>query len=175
MSSEKKDFSPKALLEKVVSAARVRRKGEAADSHAIANSFVNLLESAGARILDVGKGNANYFLAEISGFPIAMSIFASQKQWWEKPSQGFRNMIKERGCKWGVVLFDLKDKKMLWISGDFFDEHLLQGREKINFPDIAQAERSGYAIKVSRIEDFLELLARPIPRPEVTRLIKRSK
>ncbi|HNP64829.1 MAG TPA: hypothetical protein PKH39_12910 [Woeseiaceae bacterium] len=175
MSPERVDFSPKTLLEIVTRAARVKRRDAAANSHAIANSFVSSLESAGAQILDVGRGNANYFLAEIAGLPIALSIFASQEQWWEKPSQGFRNLVKEKKCKWGVLLFDLKDKKALWIDGEFFDRHVLKGREKINFPDVAQAERAGYAIRVLTIEELVNLLSKPIPRLGVPRLIRKSR
>ena len=123
-----------------------------------------ILREAGARILDEGKGNANYFVLEIDGKTVAVSPFGSQEEWWENPSEGFRSMAKRRGCDWGVVLFLLSEHEGLWIEESDFDSTVLKGKEKVNSGDVRQARRKGLARAFSKATDFLHLVKTPVAR-----------
>jgi hypothetical protein len=123
-----------------------------------------MLREAGGRILDEGKGNANYFALEVDGKTVAVSPFGSQEEWWEKPSEGFRSMVKKRGCDWGVVLFLLSEHEGLWIEGSDFDATVLKGKEKVNSGDVRQARRKGLARPFSTASDFLHLVKTRVHR-----------
>ena len=149
-----------------VSEAVRRGRGEKREiSHTLAQGFRMTLEREGAEILWKGKGNANYFIAGIEGVSIGISPFGSHEEWWEKPSDGFREEVKKRGCRWGVVLFMLPKKEGLWIEGADFDERVLRGREKVNSSEVRQARRARIANSFSDSRRFIDLIKNPPKKP----------
>lgn len=129
-------------------------------SHALANGFLHTLlpwTSSHKKF----SGNANYFCVEIDDIPLAVTPFGSHFGWWEKPSQGFREMITRKGCRWGVVLFNLPKSDGWWIEGSDFDERVLKGRKKVNLSEVYQAQKEGIAKPFSESEEFIELIRNP--------------
>lgn len=150
------------------------RRRKTSISHELAHKFMVMLKEAGGRILDEGKGNANYFILEVDGKTVGVSPFGSQEEWWEKPSEGFRSMVKRRGCDWGVVLFLLSEHEGLWIEGSDFDTTVLKGKEKVNSGDVQQARRKGLARPFSNTIDFLRLMKTPVTRSGKPFLVRKS-
>ena len=148
-------------------------------SHSLAKEFSEKLVSKGARLLKTGPKNSNYFCAEISGTTWGISPFASLEGWWDSPSKGFRRTVKELGCRWGVVFFDLRsekksDRKGFWVEGNVLDEKILKGGPNVNFPGISKAEREDYAHSFYGLAEFIDLLKRETERkPKV--FLRKSK
>jgi len=115
----------------------------------------------GVRILETGKGNANYFFMEVDRNTWGISPFASHEEWWEKPSDGFRSAIKARSCKWGVVLFVLPKREGVWIPGNDFDAHVLKDKKKVNAPDVNIARHKGIARIFHEPDEFLSFVREP--------------
>ena len=163
------------ILAELSVAARRERTNKRWLSHALAKSFMDSLESEGARILDPTTGNANYFCAEIGKVPVAISPFGSHEGFWEKVSAGFRSLKEKRGCRWGVVLFVLPKEKGLWIEGDDYDAHVLQEREKVHLIEVARAEKSGKAHPFHDSREFIDLITKgPRLRARTILVKKRS-
>ncbi|MGQ0666653.1 MAG: hypothetical protein ACT4O4_06430 [Nitrospiraceae bacterium] len=136
------------------------RAAKRSKSHAYANSFAEALRrNSDIKIIEEGNANANYFCAEVSGTPVAISPLASHEGWWEKPSDGFAHVRKGLGCKWGVVLLALGKSEVdgFWITGPDF-ERLLGHHSKIHSDDVVRAERRGQAHRFKDFEKFVELL-----------------
>ena len=104
MSENLKTILSAIAMEKLSDRAAKRSK-----SHEYANHFAEALQKRGGiNILEEGNASTNYFCAEVDGTQVAISPLASHEGWWEKPSVGFVRMYKRRGCKWGVVLLELR-------------------------------------------------------------------
>ena len=144
-------------------------------SRALAKSFMDSLESEGAKILDTTTGSANYFCAEIGGVPVAISPFGSHEGFWEKLSAGFRDLKEKRGCRWGVVLFVLPEKRGLWIEGDDYDTYVLQERKKVHLIEVARAEKSEKAHSFHDSKEFLDLITKGPRLRARTMLVKKRR
>lgn len=143
-------------------------------SHALANGFLHTL-GPWASCREKPSGSANYFCVEIDGNILAVTPFGSHYEWWEKPSQGFREMVTRKGCRWGVVLFNLPKGEGLWIEGPDFDERVLKGRKKVNSSEVYQAQRARVANTFSTSKDFIELIKNPPKKPGDIYRIRKSK
>ena len=101
------------------------------------------------------------FCAEVGGAPVAISPLASYVGWWERPSDGFTRMRKERGCKWGVVLLALSKSKVdgFWMSGPDFEDQF-RYHTKIHLDDVETAGRRGKAYRFEDFPKFVELLSK---------------
>lgn len=162
------------LLDDIQLAAKRESRIKGNISHELAQGFVKLLKGAGAAILEIGKGNANYFVFEFEGKTIAVSPFSSHEQWWEKPSDGFRSMTRNRGCDWGVILFFVQEHEGVWIEGPEFDKTVLKGREKINSEAVKEARRRKLARTFHNAADFLRLIKTPASIPPRPFLVRRT-
>lgn len=146
-------------------------------SHSLAKEFSKKLVSKGAKLLKPGPKNSNYFCAEISGTVWGISPFASLEGWWDSPSDGFKHMVNERKCRWGVIFFDLKsakasERKGFWVEGNVFDEKVLKGGENVNLEGISRAESRGYAHSFRGEGEFIGLLEKEVDRKPKTFLRK---
>jgi len=165
------------LLDEIKEESRKEKISKREASHRLANGFMDLLCSGGAKILEVGRGNSNYFCAEINGKSVAISPFGSHEEFWEKVSDGFRTLYAKRACRWGVVLFILPEKRGVWIEGNDYDSHVLHDKEllKVNSLEVKKAERSGIAHSFADCAEFINLISQgPIIRPKAL-LIKKKK
>lgn len=165
----------RALLDAITKESREDRADKRRLSHALAKGLMEITVGEGAKLVEAGSGNANYFCADIDGTKVACSPFASHDGWWEKVSDGFRSLVKVRDCRWGVVLFNLPDKKAIWFEGNDYDLHVLRGHETVNKIDVTKAERKGIGQVFSNNEEFLRLLKEGIRRPLKTVLIRKTK
>jgi hypothetical protein len=100
-------------LKTILSAIAMERSSECAakrsKSHEYANHFADALQKrSGINILEEGNASTNNFCAEVGGAQVAISPLASHEGWREKPSVGVVRMYKRRGCKWGIVLLELR-------------------------------------------------------------------
>ena len=156
------------VLECVRTELRTEKRNKTEISHILAQGFIMTLEREGATVLEVRKGIANYFCIKVDGKSIGVSPFVSHDEWWEKPSEGFRQMVKERSCEWGVVLFLLDKRKEewegFWIEGKDFDEVVLKKRQTANSDNVRRAIRKGLARQFSDETEFLRLLKTPVRR-----------
>ena len=153
-------------LKTILSAIAMERSSDRAakrsKSHEYANHFAEALQKrSGINILKEGNASTNYFCAEVDGAQVAISPLASHEGWWEKPSVGFVRMYKRRGCKWGVVLLELRKSYVdgFWIQGPDF-ESFFGHHTKIHSDNIERAERKGVAHRFRDFEKFLELVSR---------------
>ena len=162
------------VLDHIRSEIKRERRSKARISHELAQRFLTLLKSAGARVLEVGKENANYFVLEVEGRTVAISPFSSHEEWWEKPSKGFRSIVARRSCEWGVVLFFLREKEGVWIEGSDFDASVLKGREKVNSGDVEEARRRHLARPFRDAADFLRLVTTPTPISRKSFLLRKT-
>ncbi|HNP81589.1 MAG TPA: hypothetical protein PKN47_09035 [Nitrospira sp.] len=162
------------LLDDIQLATKRESRSKASISHELAQGFMTVLRGVGATILEVGKGNANYFVFEFEGKTIAVSPFSSHEEWWEKPSEGFRCMTRNRGCDWGVVLFFVQDHEGVWIEGPEFDRTVLKGREKVNSNAVQEARRKKLARPFYRADEFLRLVRTPASIPPRPFLVRRT-
>jgi hypothetical protein len=136
-------------------------KAEKQRSHDLANGFFyTLKEEPEVKPTPGGEphGNANYFFIKIDSTTLGVAPFCSHKEFWEKPTKVFLDKVTERGCKWGVVLFELPSKEGLWIEGPDFNDKVLKGREKVNSSDVRQARRDGIAQSFFKSSEFIELV-----------------
>lgn len=162
------------LLDEIRRESRKEKADKRRLSHALANGLIEITLAGGAKLVEVGPGNANYFCAEIEGVQVVVSPFASHDGWWDKVSDGFRALVKRRGCRWGVALFNLPDKKGIWFEGEDYDLHVLRGHETVNKIDVIRAERSGTGHAFSDDEGFLRLLKEGVKKPPRTVLIRKT-
>ena len=162
------------VLDGIRSELKNERRSKARVSHELAQRFLTLLIAAGARILEVGKGNANYFVLEFEGRTIAVSPFSSHEEWWEKPSEGFRSIVARRSCEWGVVLFFLREKEGVWIQGSDFNAAVLRGRKKVNSGYVEEARRRHLARPFGEAADFLRLVTTPTPISRKSFLLRKT-
>ena len=163
------------LLAEIRRESRKNRTDKRRLSHALANGLIEIIQAKGAKLVEAGPGNANYFCVEIGGVQVAVSPFASHDGWWERVSDGFRSLGKRRGCRWGVALFNLPEKRGLWFEGKDYDLHVLRSRETVHEIDAQRAERLGIGQSFSNDEEFLRLLKEGIKKPPRTRLIRKTK
>ena len=133
-------------------------------SHALANGFLYTLRPW-VCVLYEPPGNANYFLVAVDGITLAVTPFGSHEEWWDKPSKGFREMVARKGCRWGVVLFNLPKRDGLWIEGPAFDEKVLKDREKVNSSVVREARRSRVGYVFSESSEFISLIRNPPKTP----------
>lgn len=160
------------VFARIIEEVRRGRSDQRAISHALAHGFMMTLEDEGARILWQGGGNANYFIAEIDGASVGVSPFGSHEEFWEKPSRGFCERVREIGCRWGVVLFMLPKKEGVWIEGPDFETKVLRGREKVNSSEVHQARRARIAHPFSESREFIGLIRHPPRRPGDSFLVR---
>jgi hypothetical protein len=165
----------RAILADLAVAWRKERMSKRWLSHTLAKSFVDDLEREGAKILETTTGNANYFCVEISGAPVAVSPFGSHEGFWEKLSDGFRTRKDELGCRWGVVLFVLPEKRGLWIEGNDYDAYVLRGGEKVHSFEVERAEKLGKAQPFYDSKEFFELISKGPKLRARTMLVKKPK
>lgn len=163
------------VLDKIKKELRRNKADKRRLSHDLAKSLLEIMEGEGAKLIEVGAGNANYFCAEIDGVEIAVSPFASHDGWWEKYSDGFRSLTEKRSCRWGIALFILPEKRGIWIEGKDYEAIVLRGRETVHGIDVERAERLGIGHSFSNSPEFLQLIkAGPKPRPSKLLIRRRS-
>ena len=163
------------LLDEVRRESRKDKADKRRLSHALAKGLVEITLAGGAKLVEEGTGNANYFCVEIEGIQVAASPFASHDGWWDKVSVTFRSLVKRRGCKWGVALFNLPDKKGIWFEGEDYDLHVLRGHETVNKTDVTRAAQKGVDQAFSNNEEFLRLLKEGVKRSPKPVLIRKTK
>jgi len=130
-------------------------------SHNYANCFAEALERHGIRIIEQGNGSVNYFCAEVNGSAIAISPLASHDGWWEKPSDGFVQLRKRLGCRWGIVFLAWNKSEVhgFWIEGPDFEKELGH-YTKIHGDHVERAERRGMAHRFGDLEKFVEIIVK---------------
>lgn len=175
MVADAKAIDLRALLEEIKRESRKDRADKRCLSHKLANGLIEIARAKGAKLIEAGPGNANYFCTEIDGVQIAVSPFASHDGWWERVSDGFRSLLKRRGCRWGVALFDLPEKRGLWFEGEEYDPHVLRGHETVHKIDVQRAEHKGIGQSFCNDEEFLRLLKEGFKKPPRTMLIRKTK
>jgi|CXWL01.1.fsa_nt_gi hypothetical protein len=175
MVADVKPIDLRTLLEEINRESRKNRADKRYLSHKLANGLIEITRAKGAKLIEAGPGNANYFCAEIDGVQVAVSPFASHDGWWERVSEGFRSLGERRGCRWGVALFNLPEKRGVWFEGEGYDLHVLRNHETVNKIDAERAERLGIGQSFSNNEEFLRLLKEGIKKPMRTRLIRKTK
>jgi hypothetical protein len=171
METATSDF--RTILAELAVAARKEKVTRGWLSHKLAKSFIASLESEGARIVETGTGNANYFCASIEAAFVAISPFGSHEGFWEKLSVGFRALKDRHLCRWGVVLFVLPEKRGVWIEGNDYDDYILKGREKVHLFEVSEAERRGVAHSFGDAKEFVELITKGPKVHAKTVLIKK--
>lgn len=163
-----------ALLDWIKQENRKTKERKRFRSHTLASGFLYTLKDWTTPI-EEPRGNANYFCVKLDDIKFAVTPFASHDEWWDKPSQGFRQMVARHGASWGVVFFDLPKGEGLWIEGKDFDESLLKGREKVSASLVRHGKKLGILHPFSEIEQFIELIRNPPRKPGKPFLISRKK
>ena len=136
-----------------------KRHDKALISHRFAHALGHDLRKEGLSIRWPKGDNANYFCAELDTFQILISPFASQEEWWEKPSGGFMDYVREvtsraPSCRWGIILFRVPvrapdpDVGGFWIEGADF-ERALEWPEKFNAANVRVAVKKKVAREFS--------------------------
>jgi hypothetical protein len=153
------------------------RKSKREISHLLANEFLDALPGL-IKVIVSPTGNANYFCVEIDGIELAVTPFGSHEEWWDKPSKGFRQLVKSRGCRWGVVLFDIKREGLwegLWIEGPDFDEKVLKKQETVNSSMINKVRGKRIVHPFTESGKFIDLVKHPPPKPGKPYLVRKIK
>jgi len=152
----------KTILSAIAREKASERAAKRLKSHEYANHFAEALQKmSGIHILEECNSAKNYFCADVGGIQVAISPLASHEGLWEKPSDGFVDMCKRRGCKWGIVLLELRKSQVdgFWIPGgdwqSFFGHYT-----KIHSDNVERAERKGMAHRFRNFDKFLELVSR---------------
>ena len=144
-------------------------------SHDLANGFLYTLLKWAKALVEPSR-SANYFCLEIDGVVLGVTPFGSHEEWWYKPSEGFRQLIKARACRWGVVLFHIKRKDSwegLWIEGPDFDKKVLKGRERVSSSMISEARRKRIMHSFTESEQFVNYIKHPPKEPGEPYLIRK--
>lgn len=152
----------KTILSSIAMERSSERAAKRSKSHEYANHFAEALQKrSGVNILEGGNASTNCFCADVGGAQVAISPLASHEGWWEKPSDGFVRMYKRRGCKWGIVLLELRKSQVdgFGMQGPDF-ESFFGHCTKVHSDDIEGAERKGVAYRFRDFEKFLELVSR---------------
>lgn len=141
---------------------RLERRRRTRESHDFSQRFSADLRSTGAEIYRWGPANANYFAAEIADTAILISVFASQKHWWETPSKGFLDAVDRtrreiEDCRWGVVLFRLPRRDGIWIEGRVYVE-TLEWPEKFTESNLREVISRKAGREFSDNEELMELI-----------------
>ena len=132
-------------------------------SHRYANALQNDLEEECLFITPLKDGTANYFKAELEGVRILISPFASQVEWWMRPSVGFMEHVASRdhSWRWAIILFRVPGEDGFWIEGaDFARVFKLPEElpEKFTASNVRVAVRKKVAREFSGKEELIHLL-----------------
>ena len=147
---------------------KAKHHDKAITSHRFANALKYDLRKEGLSITPLKDGNANYFCAEFDTFQILISPFASQEEWWMKPSDGFMDYVREvtsraPSCRWGIILFRVPvrmpdpDVGGFWIEGADF-ERALAWPEKFNAANVRVAVKKKVAREFSGKDALIRLI-----------------
>ncbi len=178
--------SPKTVLMELVAKSmrevETKRREETDESHTSAHTLKDDLARKGLKVTFVKEGNANYFCVEHDGREILLSPFASQKGWWETPTDTFMKCVKERtpSCRWGIILLQIPDsaRKGFWFEGEQYNKALegktIQYREKLDIPYAKNAIRKKIAQEFANMDELIHLIRNGLEAPR-KRLIKRRK
>ena len=164
--------SLKELLSAIAADLSRRRKTKREASHDLAHGFCRMIEEKHRiPIIEPNSKSANYFCAKIAGKPVWISPFASHEGWWEKPSEGLREKVRDCDA-WGVVHFQLTstEQRCFWTEGTDFKEHVLKG-QKVHLSDL----RTTFTKEFSNEEEFLELVKTAMKRGTGKLLLKKAK
>lgn len=139
-----------------------KRREKTDISHRFANALKYELGREGLTITPLKDGNANFFYAEIGRVQILISPFASQEEWWQRPSDGFMNYVREvssrePSCRWGIILFRVPDGDGVWVEGAKF-EKILEWPEKFTKSNVKEAIRKKVAREFSDRDELIYLI-----------------
>ena len=166
--------SLRTLLDWIKHENRKTKEGKRFRSHTLASGFLYTLKDWTTPI-EEPRGNANYFCVKLDDMKLAVTPFASHDEWWDIPSQGFRQMVAKHGASWGVVLFDLLKDESLWIEGKDFDELFLKGREKVTASLVRRSKKLRILHPFSESAQFIDLVRNPPAKPGKAFLIRKPK
>jgi hypothetical protein len=115
---------------------------------------------------------------KIGGVVWGVTPFGSLEKWWDKPSEGFRQSVKARACRWGVIFFDIEREgswEGLWIEGPDFDEKVLRGREAVSSEMIRKARGKRIVHSFTESEQFIHFITNPPRKPGEPYVIRKTR
>lgn len=142
----------------------VKKLENSRESHKLANALGYDLEKEDISVSCREGGKANYFIAEIKGLKVCVSVFASHEQFWQKPSAGFlsivrKTMARDPTCRWGVALLTVPDGNGVWIEGAEYEKTFeCKWPEKLNEFYVGQAVEKKVARKFSNTVDLINVI-----------------
>jgi hypothetical protein len=165
------------VLERIRRECIAARRSKREISHDLANGFLYTLPKS-ATIIERPAGNANYFFMKIGGVVWGVTPFGSLEKCWDEPSEGFRQSVKARACRWGVIFFDIEREgswEGLWIEGPDFDEKVLRGREAVSSEMIRKARGKRIVHSFTESEQFIHFITNPPRKPGEPYVIRKTR